>query len=330
MSLDKAIDIVITWCDGNDPVFASRKKKRMREMGLKWDENNLGDMRYFDNEELRYSLRSIHKYLPWINHIFLVTDKQRPSWLVDNPKLTIIDHKEIIPSAYLPTFNSVTIESFIHHIPALAEKFLLFNDDFFINRPLSPSFFFDGDLPIVRLIKDKERWQFKSLEEAVDTLNTAEISSFRKTLINAWYLFSSKNSLIPFYVLAHTVDAYTRETFERVQQKYPELLARNVSPFRTDENIQRVLYQLEMIYFGGCRLEEVKPLTFIQKHMPMFSSKRVDSFEGTESPKTWKRIRSLKPGMFCLNAAIKNEPSVKAQSSKLLKELFPERSPYEN
>ena len=73
MSLDKAIDIVITWCDGNDPVFASRKKKRMREMGLKWDENNLGDMRYFDNEELRYSLRSIHKYLSWINHIFLVT-----------------------------------------------------------------------------------------------------------------------------------------------------------------------------------------------------------------------------------------------------------------
>ena len=159
------IDVVYLWCDGSDPLFSDRKKARLIEQGLTWNENNLGSIRYFDNSELKYSLRSVSRYLPWINHIFIVTDGQRPVWLRDNPKLTIVDHREIIPAELLPTFNSVTIEMYLHKIPNLSEKFLFFNDDMFINASLNPDFFFQNEKPVVRLIRDHDRWQFKTLQD---------------------------------------------------------------------------------------------------------------------------------------------------------------------
>lgn len=329
MSFSSPIDVVYLWCDGSDPNFQCRKQQRMKEMGLPWNEANLGDIRYIDNNELKYSLRSVYKYLPWVNHIYIVTDNQCPSWFKENDKVSIVDHKDIIPSEYLPTFNSVTIESFIHRVPGLSEKFLLFNDDTFVNTPLSQSFFFENDQPIVRLIKDQSRWQFSSIGQAEEALRSDEVSSFRKTLINAWRIFSLRHGVSPFYVLAHTVDAYTKQQFAFVQNSYPELKLLNNRPFRTDHDIQRVIYQMEMVRTLGCPLREVKLPSFLQKHFPSLFRETLETFEGTESPKTWKRIRALSPKMFCLNAAIETNDQTKAESIRLLEELFPDKSPNE-
>ena len=324
------IDVVYLWCDGSDPAFARSKCDLLKKLGMPWNEANLGDIRYIDNDEIKYSLRSVYKYLPWVNHIYIVTNNQRPKWFKENERVSIVDHREIIPAEYLPTFNSVTIETFLDRIPNLSEKFLLFNDDTFINAPLDPSFFFVNDLPIVRLIKDQPRWQFRTLAEAEEMLRSGGISSFRKTLINAWRLFTLKHGVSPFYVLAHTVDSYTKKSIRLVQHTYPEILLLNRTPFRTDNDIQRVIYQMEMVASLGCSLKVVRLPTFVQKHFPFLpGSKRLETFEGTESPKTWKRIRTLRPKMFCLNAAIKNEIQVKSESVRLLEELFPESSPNE-
>lgn len=47
----------------------------------------------------------------------------------------------------MPTFNSHAIEINIHKIEGLAEHFVYFNDDTFINSPLEPEFFFKNGLP---------------------------------------------------------------------------------------------------------------------------------------------------------------------------------------
>lgn len=50
--------------------------------------------RFEDNEELRYSLRSLEQYAPWVRHIFIVTNGQIPYWLnLDNPRVTVVTHK---------------------------------------------------------------------------------------------------------------------------------------------------------------------------------------------------------------------------------------------
>ena len=37
--------------------------------------------RFADWDELKYSLRSLEKYAPWVRHVYIVTNGQIPSWL---------------------------------------------------------------------------------------------------------------------------------------------------------------------------------------------------------------------------------------------------------
>ncbi|XP_023233245.1 N-acetylglucosamine-1-phosphotransferase subunits alpha/beta-like [Centruroides sculpturatus] len=55
---------------------------------------DISSSRFADNEELRYSLRSLEKHAPWIHHVYIVTNGQIPHWLnLDNPRISIITHE---------------------------------------------------------------------------------------------------------------------------------------------------------------------------------------------------------------------------------------------
>ncbi len=73
-------------------------------------------IRYADYEQLRYSLRSLEKYAPWVRNVFIVTSGQIPYWLdLDNPRIKIVTHDEIFENkSHLPTFSSPAIEANIH------------------------------------------------------------------------------------------------------------------------------------------------------------------------------------------------------------------------
>lgn len=119
------IDVVYTW--------AGEKKST--------------DMRLRNNNELKYSLRSVIKYAPWINRIYIVMNppKKIPSWFNDRYKeiITIVDHNDIYPSdRYLPTTNSNSIETVLHNIPELSEHFIYFNDDMFLGNYINYTDFF--------------------------------------------------------------------------------------------------------------------------------------------------------------------------------------------
>ena len=138
------IDIVYTWVDGSDPEWRSRRlavqgKAEEQVSGIAGTHESRWD--HFD--ELRYSLRSVEQYAPWVRHIYLVTDRQRPRWLRDTPRLTIVDHADIF-QAYVkrPCFNSHVIESQLHRIPGLSEHFIYFNDDVLLLKPLRTDSFF--------------------------------------------------------------------------------------------------------------------------------------------------------------------------------------------
>ena len=95
------IDIVITWVNGGDKEWLNKKNMYLKECLNIEGKNNA---RFRDWNTLKYVLRSIEKNASWVNKIFLVTDNQRPDWLVENEKLKVIDHKDFIPEKYLPTF----------------------------------------------------------------------------------------------------------------------------------------------------------------------------------------------------------------------------------
>jgi hypothetical protein len=136
------VDAVITWVNGNDPVW--RQKRERSENGNLASTLSTSNVegRYRDNGELKFLLRSIEQFWPFQGNIFIVTDNQRPEFLNDNPRIKIIDHTQILDECYLPTFSSRVIESALHKIPGLSEHFVAFNDDVFLSRHVQFDDFF--------------------------------------------------------------------------------------------------------------------------------------------------------------------------------------------
>lgn len=138
------VDAVITWVDGNDPEWQMTYQK---EIG-----RSIDNERYIDINELYYCLTSISQYLPWLRNIFLVTMRpQQPKYLSQFPKVKVVYHEQIYNNSnYLPTFNSMSIETQLDNIPGLSEHFIYFNDDVFIGKYLDKQYFFsENGMPIL-------------------------------------------------------------------------------------------------------------------------------------------------------------------------------------
>ncbi len=135
------IDMVFSWVDGSSTDFQRQRAAHLE--GYVVGEGDDGPARYRHVDELRYALRSVHMYAPWVRRIFIATDSPAPAWLVDHPKVTIVRSEEFFAdTSVLPTHNSHAVESQLHRIDGLAEHFLYSNDDMFFARPVTPDLFF--------------------------------------------------------------------------------------------------------------------------------------------------------------------------------------------
>lgn len=139
--IDFKVDIVLPWVNPQDPEWFKERKK----IG---DDIIVSD--YRDWGLLKYVFRSIEKYAPWVNKVYLITWGHLPSFLnLDNEKLVIVNHKDYIPEKYLPTFSSHVLELNMHRIKGLSEHFIYFNDDLFFVNPTKKTDFFSKDgLPL--------------------------------------------------------------------------------------------------------------------------------------------------------------------------------------
>lgn len=139
------IDAVYTWVNGSDPEWLKQMLSYRNQSEVNDVMNSsISPSRFRDNDELKYSLRSLEKFAPWIHKVFIVTNGQVPSWLdVNNPKVEIVTHAQIFRNPNdLPTFSSAAIEMNLHHIPGLSDYFVYFNDDVFLGRPIYPYDFY--------------------------------------------------------------------------------------------------------------------------------------------------------------------------------------------
>ena len=156
------IDLVITWVDGNDPAWQTEKA------AVTNTENDGGAVRFRDWDTLVYLLRGVEEFLPWIRRVHLVTWGHLPAWLnTEAPKLNVVNHRDFIPAAYLPTFNSNAIELNMHRIDGLAEQFIYANDDMFFLKPLSPTFFFRNGVPVDHGVESPHRFFSGSIDHII-------------------------------------------------------------------------------------------------------------------------------------------------------------------
>ena len=146
---DFPVDAVIAWVDDNDPEWRQRLDEFRGEAaadGLPASAMNAS--RFRNRDELRYCLRALRMYAPFLRRIFVVSDGQKPDWFdedIDGP-VQFVSHREIFDeeTAY-PVFSSRPIELNLHRIEGLAEHFVYLNDDFFLTGPVDVSDFFHAN-----------------------------------------------------------------------------------------------------------------------------------------------------------------------------------------
>lgn len=134
------IDIVVPWVDGSDERWVEERNSI--------SDHKIKKSQYRDWGLLKYWFRMVEENAPWVNKIYFVTWGHIPSFLnTDHPKLVVVKHEDFIPSEYLPTFSANVIETNIHRIKGLSEKFIYFNDDVYITKRTEPEDFFVNGIP---------------------------------------------------------------------------------------------------------------------------------------------------------------------------------------
>ncbi len=314
------IDLVYCWVNGNDENWQIKKNKYLSE--LKEDQSN-NNCRFIDNNELKYSLRSVEKYAPWINHIYIITDNQVPDWLNTNhPQISIIDHKEILPPEALPTFNSLAIESCMHKIPGLSEYFLYGNDDCFFSDYVTPDFFYSRD--------GKPYCRFRKKIEG------EPITQYMNILLNCVNILEKRGYKFPLYIPHHNFDAYKKSIIEECYEKFEEELKQTTTDkFRTSNDVMRTIYDFYAIAEGKgifMKTQKYSKLLpwykkFFFKILKQYHKDSVVIFANYSQIQ--EKIDKLRPKLLCINDGEKTQDEDRIIVGQFLKSYFPQKCSFE-
>lgn len=293
------MDAVITYVDGSDPLWQEDYCKKVNVPAM--------NKRYRDWGTLKYLLRGIENFLPFVENVFLLVSResQVPEW-VDRSNLKIITHDQIMPSKSIPTFNSSMIEMFIHKIPGLSEQFLYFNDDMFPIRPCSEETFFPGGRPRIGFSLSLFSFiDFKKLCRHSDALAKKALGKCTRS---------------PFFVRPqHTCSPMLKSVCEEVYEKVEDDIMASLTPVRDLSNYNQYLF-LDYMYYS----HKVKAKRLPAKYF---------SLGFTESEQIVAKIE--KPGnkcLICINDAHIDEEKFE-RSKKVLtaafEKLLPSKSRFE-
>jgi hypothetical protein len=224
------VDVVYTWVDGGDAAWNDARERRLAEVtGTALTRESSGRARFMSRDELRYSMRSVHLFAPWVRHIHLVTAGQVPDWLdTSHPQITVVDHRDILPADALPTFNSHAIETGLHRVPDLTEHWVYLNDDVFLGRPVRPEIFF-SPAGLFAAFMSPTTVGLDDHPGAPPFLKAAWNN--RRLLQEAFGVTTTNN-------LAHTPHPHRKSVLDEIERRFPEAVAATArAPFRSDTDL---------------------------------------------------------------------------------------------
>lgn len=327
------IDFIVTWVDMSDPAWQAEFSQYSTIK--KEEKNGVSEARFRDPGFLKYWFRGVEKFAPWVRKIHFVTSGQKPDWLdTSHPKLNLVSHRDFIPGEYLPTYNSVVIERYMHLIPGLSEHFVYFNDDFHIIRPVEPERFFLNGLPRdIAVFQYNPSWSqwYRRIKNNIRLINR----HFDKREVMArdhgkWFheSYGSKarmNRLLKPYGkfitlrTPHNAQPYLKSTFEEVWKAEGEELRRtSANRFRASDDYTPELFRTWQI----CRGNFEPYNTYTDTKMFPLMIRREQAIRAIE----WQSY-----SLICLNDNIKipNYEEVMGRIREAFQKILPEKSGFE-
>ena len=307
------IDLVFSWVDGSDTGWQAQRARRMRNYVV--GDGDDSPARYRQINEVKYALRSVHMYAPWIRRIFVATDSPPPAWLADHPRVTVVRSEEFFADpSVLPTHNSHAVESQLHRIPGLAEHFLYANDDMFFGRAVGPQLFFTAG-SVSKFIESGIRIGLGR--------NCPRHSGFENAARVNRGLLQQRFGVTITRHLEHTPVPLRRSVMAEMQEQFPrEFAATAASPFRAAQNISvtNSLYHYYALLTGRAVPDTTAKVRYVDT--------TTVAGLGALGPLLAKRNKD----MFCLNDGSTPEVDVAVRTAtvtEFLERYFPIPAPWE-
>ena len=140
-----------------------------------------------DNEELRYSLRSIFNYIPWIRKIFILMPNEKVKYLKNieeiKEKIIYIKDNELLG------YDSANIQSFLFSLDkmekfGISKNFIYMEDDCFFGKVLEKKHLFYYDKYKKKVYPNIISWAFFDINKT-EVLNTYFELYNKRKYINA-------------------------------------------------------------------------------------------------------------------------------------------------
>ncbi len=298
------VDIVFSWVDAGSLEWQKARAKRMASYVVGEGDDNEARFRQLD--ELKYALRSVHLFAPWIRKIFIVTDSARPAWLDEHPQVILVRSEEFFSDpSVLPTHNSMAVESQLHHIPGLSEHFLYSNDDMFFGRPVRPELFFTSG-GLTKFLEGPNRIGLGD--------NNAERSGFENAARVNRQLLQQKFGKLTTRHLEHAAAPLRKSVMRELELEFAEEFRSTMaSTFRASTNISvtNSLYHYYALLTGRALRNETAVAEYI------------DTTTGAGLRSLDKLLRQRSFDCFCLNDG--SFPEVPADERAAAVRLFLDR-----
>lgn len=307
------IDIVFSWVDGSDPEYRRVRAEHMGQAVV--GEGDEAEARYRQVDELRYALRSVYTFAPWIRKIFIASDSPVPHWLAEHPRVQVVRSEEFFEHPeVLPTYNSQAVESQLHHIEGLSEYFLYSNDDMFFGRSLTPDMFFSPG-GLTKFIEANTRIGLGDNNEVRSGFeNSARVN--RRLLNKRFGRITTRH-------LEHCAAPLRKSVIAEMEREFPEeFRATAASRFRAADNISvtNSLYHYYALMTGRAIVKLNAKVGYI------------DTTMRSGLDRMWRMLKRRNTDMFCLNDGSFPEVDAETRESEMhsfLEQYFPIRAPWE-
>ena len=309
------IDIVIKYIDLSDP---NLNRKGIHQIS-----------KDIDNEELRYSIRSILKNIPWVRKIFILMPNEKVRYFKElneiKEKIVYIKDKDLIgfdsSSSLVFQFRYWKLKEF-----NLSDNFISMDDDCYIGRPLKKTdLFYVQNKKVVPLIISSQFLQFNEVDVNINIHNL-------KTNIKKSKKEQNYNVFQYSKYLTYSFIMKSLSTKKIIVPKFTH----NAIPtnIREIKEIYDLINQSEFknttLYSNYRHIDSLQFQTFVLGYTFIKHKKKIRNI----SHKLIKFRNSLNANydydLFCVNTNANENSDLSKQIFKIVMEkIFPEKSPYE-
>ena len=309
------IDILIKYIDLNDPNLTRKGIHQIKKD--------------IDNEEIKYSIRSILKNIPWIRKIFILMPNEKVRYFKEpgeiKEKIIYVKDKDLIgfdsSSSLVFQFRYWKMKNF-----NISDNFLALDDDCFIGKPLRKTdFFYVKNKTVLPLIINSKLLEFKKsgVESNIYYYKRAIKKAKQEQGFNEFqytkqltYLFimnalSRKKIIVPKFT--HNAIPINVNELKEIYELIDKSKFKETTLYSTYRHKRSL--QFQTFYLGYTFNKYQKKIHNIPHKLIRFQNTLHSRFDYA---------------LFCINTnAHQNSGKSKKQFLIKMEKLFPEKSPYE-